>query len=355
MKVVSPLLKRAVFPGLAKLGYLRSRDGASPAILTYHGIMPRGYKIMDPDLDGSLVTAESFGRQIRLLKKSYNVISPEQFLGWIESEQELPPRAVLLTCDDDLRNTLTEMVPVLQEYGLSCLFFVTGASLGEVSSMLWYEQLYLMFLATKKRVVNLDMVRPGSRDRALTQDEKRALWWNLVKHLSKYESIARQGMIEEVRRQLSLPDDWGVHLLSDPLRWRFLMLNPTELRVLVAAGMGVGAHTLTHPVLSQIKPEAAWNEISESRCRLERVIGRPVWALAYPFGDLACVTGREQEMAKRAGFCCAFLNVGGGLGAPMPRFALPRVHISGAMNLGEFEAHVSGFYRSLRQRFLGSD
>ena len=48
-------------------------------------------------------------------------------------------------------------------------------------------------------------------------------------------------------------------------------------------------------------------------------------------------------MAERAGFSCAFLNGGGGLGAPMPRFALPRVHVTGAMNLGEFEAHVSGF------------
>ena len=234
----------------------------------------------------------------------------------MESEQELPPRAVLLTCDDDLRNTLTEMVPVLQEYGLSCLFFVTGASLGEVSSMLWYEQLYLMFLATKKRVVNLDMVRPGSRDRALTQDEKRALWWNLVKHLSKYEAIARQDMIEEVRRQLSLPDDWGVHLLSDPLRRRFLMLNATELRALVAAGMGVGAHTLTHPVLSQISPEAAWNEISESRCKLQQVIGKPVWALAYPFGDLASVTEREQEMAERAGFTLRISQCGRWIGCP---------------------------------------
>jgi len=152
VRFISPLLKHAVFPGLAKLGYLGRRDGGSPAILTYHGIMPAGYKMMDPDLDGSLVTAESFRRQIRLLMKRYNVVYPEQFLGWIESRQELPPRAVLLTCDDDLRNTLTEMVPVLQECGLSCLFFVTGASLGEVSSMLWYEQLYLMFLATRKRL-----------------------------------------------------------------------------------------------------------------------------------------------------------------------------------------------------------
>jgi peptidoglycan/xylan/chitin deacetylase (PgdA/CDA1 family) len=352
VRFVSPLLKHGVFPALAKLGYLRHRNGGGPAIVTYHGIMPQGYKMMDPDLDGSLVTAESFRRQIQLLKKQYNVISPEEFLGWLDSKQELPPRAVLLTCDDDLRNTLTEMVPVLQEQKLSCLFFVTGASLDEVSSMLWYEQLYLMFLATKKRVVNLDNVRPGSRDRALTQDEKRSLWWNLVKHLSKYDANARQTMIEEVRAQLALPDDWGVHLLTDPLRKRFLMLNVTELLALVAAGMAVGAHTLTHPVLSEISPEAAWNEISESRCQLEKVIGRPVWALAYPFGDLTSVTERELEMAERAGFTCAFLNIGGGFGAAMPRFALPRVHVTGAMNLGEFEAHVSGFYRSLRQRFM---
>ena len=131
MRVVSPFLKHAVFPGLAKLGYLRRRNGAGPAIVTYHGIFPRGYKMIDPDLDGSLVSAESFRRQLQLLKNQYNVISPEQFLSWCEAKHDLPPRAVLLTCDDDMRNTLTEMVPLLQEHGLSCLFFVTGASLNE--------------------------------------------------------------------------------------------------------------------------------------------------------------------------------------------------------------------------------
>src|SRR5690349_3465613 len=124
MKIVSPLLKHAVFPGLAKSGYFRRRQGAGPAIVTYHGIMPQGYEIFDPDLDGSLVTAGSFRRQLKLLKDRFTVISPLQFLGWCEAAQDLPPRAVLLTCDDDLRNTLTDMVPVLQEHGLSCLFFV---------------------------------------------------------------------------------------------------------------------------------------------------------------------------------------------------------------------------------------
>jgi hypothetical protein len=57
-------------------------------------------------------------------------------------------------------------------------------------------------------------------------------------------------------------------------------------------------------------------------------------------------------MAERAGFTCAFVNVGGGLGAKTSRFAMPRVHVSADMSLGEFEAQISGFYRWLRHRFF---
>jgi hypothetical protein len=54
------------------------------------------------------------------------------------------------------------------------------------------------------------------------------------------------------------------------------------------------------------------------------------------------------------------LNTGGGLGAKInhskiTRFALPRVHVTADMSLFELEAHISGFYRSLRKRLLGVD
>ena len=70
-----------------------------------------------------------------------------------------------------------------------------------------------------------------------------------VKHLSRYEASQRQTLIDQVRVQLDLGENWSTHLLSEPLRRRFLMLSATELRALVAAGMSVGAHTLSHPVL----------------------------------------------------------------------------------------------------------
>jgi hypothetical protein len=49
------------------------------------------------------------------------------------------------------------------------------------------------------------------------------------------------------------------------------------------------------------------------------------------------------------------MNAGGGFGARINRFAVPRVHVTADMNLSEFEAHISGFYRILRKRLLGTD
>jgi len=352
MRLISPLLKHAVYPGLAKAGYLRRRAGAGPAVVTYHGVMPRGYRIIDPSLDGSLVAAESLRRQLQLLKDQYNVISPQQFLRWCQSEQELPPRSVLLTCDDGLRNTLTDMLPILQEMGLSCLFFITGASLSETASMLWYEELYLMLLAAPETLA-LELPEIGAPARAAGRKEKRALWSSLLKKLSVYDGSGRRGILEQIRQQLGLSADWNAKYLQDSSNSRrFLILNARELQSLMAAGMSIGAHTLSHPMLSESGEDSCWNEISESRRGLEQALGQPVWALAYPFGDPASVTRRELEMAERAGYQCAFLNVGGGFGAATPRFAWPRVHVAGEMSLAEFEAHVSGFYRSVRKRLL---
>jgi peptidoglycan/xylan/chitin deacetylase (PgdA/CDA1 family) len=350
VKLVSPFLKHVVYPGLSGSGYLRRRGGAGPAIVTYHGVLPPGYEPMDPALDGSLVTAEALRQQLHLLKTHYNLISPEQFLQWCEAKQDLPPRSVMLTCDDGLRNTLTDMLPILQEAAVSCLFFVTGASLDDTPSMLWYEELYLMFLAAPGTIA-LELTQIGHMQGA-GQGGKRRLWWDLVKKLSQYETAARQALVEQIRTRLGLPGNWGAQY-RDPTGWgkRFLLLNGPELRLLAGSGMCIGAHTLSHPVLSQAPPEVARREILESRDRLEQYLGQPVWALAYPFGHGDTVTQREMDMAAQAGFACAFLNVDGGLGAEMPRFALRRVHVTADMALPQFEAHVSGFYRSLRERF----
>jgi peptidoglycan/xylan/chitin deacetylase (PgdA/CDA1 family) len=350
MRLVSPFLKRVLYPSLARAGYFRRYASQGEfCVVTYHGVLPPGYQSKDPALDGSLVTTESLRSQLRLLKSSYNVVSAEDVLRWLEGNYKLPVRAVLLTCDDGLQNSLSNMVPVLREEGLSCLFFVTGTSTEDRPRMLWYEELYLLLTAAPAG--DLTFLELNITARVGPCSERRLLWWSLVKQLSKCDVADRARFLDFLQGRSGLPEDWQSAYQQDAIRHRFFLLTLEQLRQLPAAGMFVGAHTQSHPVLAVAPADLAWNEIADSRTALEAALGTPVWAMAYPFGDPGSAGVREFEMAERAGYKCAFLNFGGGFPASISRFAIPRVHVTTDMTLGEFEAHISGFHDALRHRY----
>jgi peptidoglycan/xylan/chitin deacetylase (PgdA/CDA1 family) len=349
MRLVSPFLKTVLYPALSRAGVLRRTSASGLAIVTYHGVLPRDYEPIDPAFDGSLISAEMLGQQLRLLKQYYDVITPQDVLAWREGRGELPPRAVLLTCDDGLLNCLTEMLPVLKQEGARCLFFVTGASTGELRTMLWYEELFLLLL--RAPAGPFETVSGGIAIRGDLQGRKdrRAMWWKAVKRLSQVDADIRASFVRDVQVQVGQKAASDLSLATSASCRRFGLLTCPELVELAAAGMTIGAHTMSHPMLSQLPAEAALVEISESKARLEAVLNDKIWAFAYPFGDPQSVTPEILGMAERAGFRAAFLNFGGGLGTDVPVYGLPRLHVTTAMSLAEFEAHVSGFYARLQR------
>lgn len=349
MRIVSPLLKNLVYPTLAVSGSFRRNSATGLAVVTYHGVMPQGHESVDSVLDGNLIDAEVLRSQLRLLKRHYNLITPQEFVDSIEKGSTLPAKAVLVTCDDGLLNCLTDMLPVLQQEGVSCLFFVTGASAEESRTVLWYEELFLMFLKARSGPFEISSGGVAIQGKLADRAQRRATWRDSVKQLSRIDSTARDSVLAALQKCFGL----DLNLLTDPAATRrYGLLTCKEVRQLVSAGMTIGAHTVTHPMLSQAPPELAYKEIAESGARLESALQERIWAFAYPFGDSQSVTPEVQAMPQRAGYKAAFLNFGGGFGSALPLYAVPRIHITAGMNMSEFEAHVSGFYARL-QRYAG--
>ena len=312
---------------------------------------PEGYDPRDAALDGHLVSAKAFRAQLRLIKKLYRVITPEAFRLWLQNREPWPSPSILLTCDDGLQNVLTEMLPILMEEDLRCLFFVTGTSAGELRKKLWYEELFLLFL--EARAGRFDVSNDGITIHGDlgTIEQRRAAWWDAVKRLSGQKAKTRDSLIRAFRGHFSIESRPEPGSESAWCR-RFSLLTATELRQLTSCGMTVGAHSMSHPILSLLPPELAYAEISGSKSALESVLGTAVWAFAYPFGDPQSVNAGVVKMAQDAGFEAAFTNFGGGFGAALPQFSLPRLHITADMTLAELEAHVSGFHRRL-QKYAG--
>jgi peptidoglycan/xylan/chitin deacetylase (PgdA/CDA1 family) len=349
MRIVSPLLKKVVYPALSRAGVFHHTSGAGLAVVTYHGVVPEGYEPVDDALDGNLVRPDMLRLQLKRLRTHYQVISPQDVLAWRRGRGQLPERAVLVTCDDGLLNCLTDMLPVLEEERVSCLFLVTSASSGAARTALWYEQLFRALLATPDGT--LAMGAEGIRVQAeiRSRRERRGLWWDLVQRLSGLDAGRRAAFLSAFEAQLGSRPMRDLEDEKSAFCRRYGLLNALELRRLLAAGMTVGGHTLSHPLLSHQSEEMAYQEIAQNRLLLESSLGEKIWAFAYPFGNPQAVSPQVLAMPERAGYEVAFLNFGGGLGSLLLPYALPRVHVTAEMSLAEFEAHVSGFYLRLQR------
>lgn len=92
-----------------------------------------------------------------------------------------------------------------------------------------------------------------------------------------------------------------------------------ELRDLVAQGVRVGAHTVTHPHLPELADEELKHEVEEAKERIEAELARPCPDFAYPFGEH---DERVREAVRAAGYERAY-----SLSTAAGRLALPRLDL----------------------------
>ncbi len=70
----------------------------------------------------------------------------------------------------------------------------------------------------------------------------------------------------------------------------------------LAEDFEIGAHTLSHPILTQISLDAAQTEILGSKTYLERLAGKPVRSFCYPHG---LYNTQLKDILRSAGFTYA--------------------------------------------------
>ncbi|MEE8450752.1 MAG: polysaccharide deacetylase family protein [Thermoguttaceae bacterium] len=86
------------------------------------------------------------------------------------------------------------------------------------------------------------------------------------------------------------------------------MASWEELRAMADAGLDIQAHTKTHPNLCRLTPEAAREEIGDSKEELENRLGKPVTLFAYPYGEH---NSRIEQIVERLGFLGAVTAIVG--------------------------------------------
>jgi peptidoglycan/xylan/chitin deacetylase (PgdA/CDA1 family) len=114
-------------------------------------------------------------------------------------------------------------------------------------------------------------------------------------------------------------------------------MTDDELREADRSGLNIESHGVTHRPLSGLSDDELRFELTESRRRLEAVLGRPVQHLAIP-GNW--YDARVLKFAREAGYSAAWCSRPGAVRPGLRAFGLPRVNVDGYMGLGAFRAQL---------------
>ena len=140
-------------------------------------------------------------------------------------------------------------------------------------------------------------------------------------------------------------------LAADPTEPRAELMSAAQKQTFADAGWEIGAHTLTHPHLSQLSAAAVAHELAASRAALEARLGVPVQSFAYPYGDL---TPETKALADAAGFRYAVATDTGGLHLEDDRLQIFRVNIFPHETLTSLYKKTAGWYRRYYFRKRGN-
>lgn len=99
------------------------------------------------------------------------------------------------------------------------------------------------------------------------------------------------------------------------------LMNVAQIKEWLAAGHQIGAHTMTHPRLTQIPLAQAREEISASKKSLEDLFGQPILHFAYPYGDWNAAV---RDLVREAGLETACTTETGVNAGEQDRWTLKR-------------------------------
>lgn len=296
--------------------------GGYLTILTYHRVLPdalfKGY------LFPSLAVSESmFAAQMATLAARCQVVTIEEGLRQIKSRDRQQKPLVAVTFDDGYADNISVAAPIMAKHGIRATFFIVTGFVGTTSE-LWYDIAARKWEAASSQQLSDAVSQAGVR--VSWQDEKPSLptWMALLK-----------GVDQQLRDEIvmALPDPGPVAARQHLDR----LMTQDELRQLKRAGHEVASHSMSHPLLPQLEPQALQSELVHSRQLLELWLQGEVRGFSYPNGDY---DDRVKDAVARAGcsYACTTRHGRNGPDADPLRLRRIDMHPSRSSGLmGEFD------------------
>jgi peptidoglycan/xylan/chitin deacetylase (PgdA/CDA1 family) len=302
-------------------------QGAAPIILLYH-------RVADVACDpwGLAVHPERFAEQIDILTRTRRVVHLHEILAAEERRSFRDKPLAAVTFDDGYHDVYTEARRILALYNCPMTLFLATGAIGATNEF-WWDVISRILLEIEALPPRLALKIAGtscswSIPPIAQRKEREKVHYEIYSALQPLPQEVQTSVLEKLGR-------WSGYDL--PARPSHRIMTKQEVANISDGLVAIGAHTVTHPRLSAHSFATQHHEIAESRRVCEELIGKPVTAFAYPFGDYddASILG-----VRSAGFKLACTVQAGIIGRKTDRFRLPRVYIAD-WNGDEFQKRLA--------------
>ncbi len=298
-------------------------------ILMYHRVAD-----VAEDPHGLCVSPEHFAQHVHVLQRGFEVI-PLREIPSRARDGRLSRRSVAITFDDGYADSLHAVRPLCDRYETPATVFVTTGHLDGLREF-WWDELEALTLgreataARELRVPLADEVMSWPAGAPM-----RAIYDTLHARLRPATREARE-------QALATLAQWrGV---TRAVRADHRPLTQDECRQLSQSRfVDVQSHTVNHLWLAAHPVAVQAAELGESRTHLEQLTGRPITALAYPYGFRDAVAPVTLALARQAGYSAACATVRGQVGRTTDPLWLPR-YVPGDVEGDELVRRLNGFF-----------
>ncbi len=252
-----------------------------------------------------------FERTVKwFLDRKYRFISVDELSSILRDQREFPSSAVVFTIDDGWKENKENIFDIAKKYGIPVTLFATVDPI-EKGEGFWWSYISKAF---EKKLIHQNVQTLKMMPNAIRR--------KTVMHTKKLIPIQREAITISELKEISKDK-----------------------------AIGIGSHTLSHPILTRCSDELAKQEISASKKVLENWINQPITSFAYPNGNY---TQREINLLKENGYQIAFSTKQQYLEshARINPYAIPRFDVLEEVSFTENICRMTGvwFYRKARNQ-----
>jgi peptidoglycan/xylan/chitin deacetylase (PgdA/CDA1 family) len=169
-------------------------------------------------------------------------------------------------------------MPVLTQLGCPATFFLSWGFV-DARQAFWFDQLAAVAASWERGDAEVAALRsslPAALVQALDAPGPRQV---RLRRAAAYFKALPDGESRALLARLTTASSGGIDApAAEPMSWN-------EVREMHRAGMSIGAHGVSHGILTRMPDEAAADEIATSLQRTAGRLGAGVEAFAYPNGD----------------------------------------------------------------------